>query len=106
LSAKLIANRSDRHLANLSNSQGTKARSHDQEKVWISIMAPERNAALLQKAGYTTATGRPEQQRPCARGWVHTREFEFHYLRQGVSRLRPSPGRCANLTRVGPKSAQ
>ncbi len=28
-----MANRSDRHLANLSNSQGTKARSPDQEKV-------------------------------------------------------------------------
>jgi hypothetical protein len=33
LSAKLMANRSDRHLLNLSNSQGTKARSSDQEKV-------------------------------------------------------------------------
>jgi hypothetical protein len=33
LSAKLMANRSDRHLANLSNCQGTKARSPDQEKV-------------------------------------------------------------------------
>ena len=33
LSAKLMANRSDRHLLNLSNSQGTKARSPDQEKV-------------------------------------------------------------------------
>ena len=33
MSAKLMANRSDRHFANLSNCQGTKARSPDQEKV-------------------------------------------------------------------------
>jgi hypothetical protein len=33
LSAKLMANRSDRHLVNLPNCQGTKARSPDQEKV-------------------------------------------------------------------------
>jgi hypothetical protein len=31
-------------------------------------MAAERNAALLQEAGYTTATGRPEQSSDLAHG--------------------------------------
>ena len=32
-----------------------------------------------------TATGyQPSEQRPCARGWVHTCQFEFDSLRQSV----------------------
>ena len=48
---------------NLSNSQGTKARSPDQEKVArISIMARNATQALQQKAEYMTATGSKQSE--------------------------------------------
>ena len=52
---------------------------------------PECNTALHQEAGYMTATGyQPSEQRPCARGWVHTCQFESHSLHTSVSRIRES----------------
>ena len=85
MSAKLMANRSDRHLSNLSNCQGAKPVRLIRRRCADFHHGPERNAALHQEAGYMTATGYMQSaQRPCARGWVHTREFEFPLLSQPV----------------------
>lgn len=48
-------------------------RSQDEEKVRGFPSWPGVQRALHQEAGYMTATGyQPAEQRPCARGWVHT----------------------------------
>jgi hypothetical protein len=102
LSAKLMANRSDRHLSNLSNCQGAKPVRLIRGRCADFPHGPECNTALDQEAGYMTATGyKPSEQRPCARGWVHTWQFAFTPLRQAVSGLRRSPGMMAKSARVG-----
>jgi len=55
LSAKLMANRSDRHLSNLSNCQGAKPVRLIRRRCADFHHGPERNAALQQQAGYMTA---------------------------------------------------
>ena len=55
LSAKLMANRSDRHLSNLSNSQGAKPVRLIRKRCADFHHGPECNAALHQEAGYMTA---------------------------------------------------
>jgi hypothetical protein len=52
---KLIANRSDRHLSNLSNCQGAKPVRLIRRRCADFHHGPERNAALQQQAGYMTA---------------------------------------------------
>ena len=55
MSAKLMANRSDRHLSNLSNSQGAKPVRLIRRRCADFHHGPECNAALHQQAGYMTA---------------------------------------------------
>jgi len=54
-----MANRSDRHVANLSNCQGAKPVRLMRTTCADFHHGPERNAALHQQAGYMTATGYP-----------------------------------------------
>jgi hypothetical protein len=55
LSAKLMANRSDQHLSNLSNSQGATPVRLIRRRCADFHHGPECNAALHQQAGYMTA---------------------------------------------------
>src|ERR1700674_1678516 len=57
-----MANRSDRHLSNLSNSQGAKPVRLIRRRCADFHHGPECNAALQQKAGYTTATGSKQSE--------------------------------------------
>ena len=52
-----MANRSDRHVENLSNCQGAKPVRPIRTTCADFHHGPERNAALHQQAGYMTATG-------------------------------------------------
>ena len=95
MSAKLMANRSDRHLLNLSNSQGTKARSPDQEKVrgfpsWPGV----QTQALQQKAEYMTATGSKQSEAATLRTGLGPYMRVRIQLAPPVSPFKPGASEC------------
>jgi hypothetical protein len=72
LSATLMANRPDQHLANLSNCHG-QARSPDQEKGADFHHGPGAQCSAPSRGQVHDRNRKTRaKQRPCARGWVHT----------------------------------